>query len=713
LEKYGINITDKAKEGKLDPVIGREDELRRLIQVLSRRTKNNPCLIGEPGVGKTAIVEGLAQRIVSGDVPETLKGKEIIMMDLGMLIAGTKFRGEFEDRLKAFMKEIKNAEGKLILFIDEIHTIVGAGAAEGAIDASNLLKPALARGELHAIGATTIREYQRYIEKDPALERRFQPIMVDEPTIEDSISILRGLKEKYEIHHGLRISDEAIVAAVNLSARYIADRFLPDKAVDVIDEAAAARRLAGESIPKEIDTVRRDITRLEVERQALVREAGKAARIKEIDKKLKELKLKNDELTGAWQGEKSKLERLHSLRQKLEGLKREAEVAEREGNLEKLSQIVYGQLPLAQKDFESYEKKNFGKKNPESREVYLKQSVDEEDVAAVVSTWTGIPLSRMLETETEKLVKIEDVLKGRVIGQDDAVKAVASALRRARAGLSDEGRPLGSFMFLGPTGVGKTELARALAEYMFNDEKAMVRVDMSEYMERHATSRLIGSPPGYVGHDEGGQLTETVRHRPYSLILFDEIEKAHPEVFNLLLQLLDEGRLTDSKGKTVNFRNTIVIMTSNAGSQYLKNASLGFGDEEEGGKASAAAKENYQSRLLEALREHFRPEFLNRIDELVVFNSLTRADIERIVELQLKNVDDKLKERGIKLMLDSGARAHLAKSGYDAEFGARPLKRLIQKLILDPLADKIIRGEVKDGAKIKVSLKNGALAFSA
>ena len=635
LEKYGINITDKAREGKLDPVIGREEELRRLIQVLSRRTKNNPCLIGEPGVGKTAIVEGLAQRIVSGDVPETLKGREIIMMDLGMLIAGTKFRGEFEDRLKAFMKEIKNAEGKLILFIDEIHTIVGAGAAEGAIDASNLLKPALARGELHAIGATTIREYQRYIEKDPALERRFQPIVVDEPSIEDSISILRGLKERYEIHHGLRIADEAIVAAVNLSARYITDRFLPDKAVDVIDEAAAARRLAGESIPKEIDEVRRDITRLEVEKQALSKETGKTVRIKEIDKKLNELKQKNDELTAAWQGEKAKLEKLHELRSRLESLKREAEIAEREGNLEKLSQIVYGQLPAAQKEFDAYEKKHFGRKNIQARASYLKQSVDEEDVAAVVSTWTGIPLSRILESETEKLIKIEDVLKSRVIGQDEAVRAVASALRRARAGLADASRPLGSFMFLGPTGVGKTELARALAEYMFNDEKAMVRIDMSEYMERHATSRLIGSPPGYVGHDEGGQLTEVVRHRPYSLILFDEIEKAHPEVFNLLLQLLDDGRLTDSKGKTVNFRNTIIIMTSNVGSQYLKTGSLGFGEEEEG-KVSAAARENYQARLLEALREHFRPEFLNRIDEIVTFNPLSKSDIERIVELQLR-----------------------------------------------------------------------------
>ena len=734
LEKYAINLSEKAKEGKLDPVIGREEELRRLMQVLSRRTKNNPCLIGEPGVGKTAIVEGLAQRIASGDVPELLKGKQVLMLDLGSLIAGTKFRGEFEDRLKAFVKEIKNSAGQIILFIDEIHTIVGAGAAEGAIDASNLLKPALARGELHAIGATTIREYQKYIEKDPALERRFQPITVEEPSIEDSISILRGLKEKYEIHHGMRISDEAIVEAVNLSARYITDRFLPDKAVDLIDEAAAARRLESESLPKEIDGLRREITRLEVEKQALSQEGQtqrNAERLKEIDAQLAKIKEQNDELSSKWHSEKIKFETLHQLRQKVENLKREAEVAEREGNLERVAQIVYGELPAAEKDFAIFEKKNFGAPSAAARrraaahkganaaaasagtasgdgDRYLKEAVDKEDVAAVVSVWTGIPLKRMLETETDKLIRIEDVLHERVIGQDEGITAVASALRRARAGLSDINRPIGSFMFLGPTGVGKTELARALAEFMFNDEKALIRVDMSEYMERHATSRLIGSPPGYVGHEEGGQLTEMIRHRPYSVILFDEIEKAHPEVFNLLLQLLDDGRLTDSKGKTVNFKNTIIIMTSNVGSQYLRAMSrIGFSAD-----GDAAGEEDYRGKVMESLRQSFRPEFLNRIDEIVVFNPLHRKDIEKIVNIQLATIEERLKERNIKVDVGADARAYLAKEGFSAEFGARPLKRLIQKMILDRLADKIIRGEVKEGGRIKVGFKTDALTFT-
>ena len=546
LEKYAINLTDRAREGKLDPVIGREEELRRLIQVLSRRTKNNPVLIGESGVGKTAIVEGLAQRIISGDVPETLKDKEIIMLDLGSLIAGTKFRGEFEDRLKAFVREIQNAAGRLILFIDEIHMIVGAGAAEGAVDASNLLKPPLARGELHAIGATTIREYQRHIEKDPALERRFQPIMVEEPTVEDTVAILRGLKEKYETHHGLRISDEAITEAVNLSARYITDRFLPDKAVDLIDEAAAARRLETESLPTEIEKMRREMTRLEIERSALQKEgaAKNKARMKEIAAMVEKLKSHNDELSATWHSEKIAFENLHNLRKKIEDLRRNAEVAEREGDLEKVAEILYGSLPQAEKDYKHLEKKQRGGG-------FIKEAVDAEDIAGVVSRWTGIPVNRMLESEAKKLVRIEEALQGRVVGQEDAIKSVASALRRARAGLADENRPLGSFMFLGPTGVGKTELARALAEFMFNDEKSLVRIDMSEYMEKHSVSRLIGSPPGYVGFEEGGQLTEMVRHRPYSLILFDEIEKAHPEVFNILLQILDNGRLTDSKGKII------------------------------------------------------------------------------------------------------------------------------------------------------------------
>jgi ATP-dependent Clp protease ATP-binding subunit ClpB len=732
LEKYAINLTDKAKAGELDPVIGRDEELRRVIQILSRRTKNNPVLIGEPGVGKTAIVEGLAQRIISGDVPEPLKGKQIIMLDLGLLIAGTKFRGEFEDRLKAFMKEIKNTAGNLILFIDEVHTIVGAGAAEGAVDASNLLKPALARGELHAIGATTTREYQRYIEKDPALERRFAPVMVEEPSIDDSIAILRGLKEKYEIHHGLRISDEAIVAAVNLSARYITDRYLPDKAVDVIDEAGAARRLESESIPKEIDKVRREITKLEIEKQALIKEsnAKNSARLKEIEKRLKRYKEENDGLSARWRAEKGKFETLHQLRQKMETLKREVEVAERDGNLERVAEIIYGQLPEASRDFEIFEKKNFGVANLKKKgsssvhakpsgqaadkqedAKFLKEAVDAEDVAAVVSTWTGIPLMRMLETESEKLIKIEEVLENRVKGQNDAVKAVANALRRSRAGLSDENKPLGSFMFLGPTGVGKTELAKALAEFMFNDEKALVRIDMSEFMERHATSRLVGSPPGYVGYEEGGQLTEIVRHRPYSLILFDEIEKAHPEVFNLLLQILDNGRLTDGKGKLVNFKNSIIIMTSNVGSQHLRAMSqIGFKGED--AVEIKNEEEAYRSKIMTSLRDAFRPEFLNRIDEVIIFNPLRQKEIDQIMDLQIAQVQKRLEEHNIKITVDPAVRRHIAKQGFDPEYGARPLRRLMQKMILDALADKIIRGELKDGGKVRINLKENTLVFT-
>lgn len=720
LEKYAINLTEKAKKGELDPVIGREDELHRLMQVLSRRTKNNPVLIGEPGVGKTAVVEGLAQRILAGDVPEPLKGKEILMLDLGSLIAGTKFRGEFEDRLKAFVREIQNSSGRIILFIDEIHTIVGAGSAEGAVDAANLLKPPLARGELHAIGATTIREYQKYIEKDPALERRFQPIMVEEPSLEDSIAILRGLKEKYEIHHGLRISDEAIIEAVNLSARYITDRFLPDKAVDLIDEAAAARRLESESIPKEISKVRKEISRLEVERQALTSEKGTkhGDRVKEIDKELKRLKPQNDDLSARWRAEKMKFETLHQLRQKIENLKRETEIADRDGNLERIAQITYGELPQAQKDFELFEKKYFGspqksarkKAKPGEDEHFLKEAVDKEDVAAVVSAWTGVPLHRILETESEKLVKLEEILRDRVIGQEEAISAVANALRRARAGLSDIHRPLGSFMFMGPTGVGKTELAKALAEFMFNDEKALIRIDMSEYMERHAVSRLVGSPPGYVGHEEGGQLTEIVRHRPYSIILFDEIEKAHPEVFNILLQMLDNGRLTDSKGKVVNFKNSIIVMTSNVGSEYIRALSnIGFSTSDEDKREEVEV--DYKDKIMDSLRGTFRPEFLNRIDDIIIFNPLTPKDIEKIVDIQLGFVEQQLKERQISIVFDKNAKKHLAEQGFDPDFGARPLKRLIQKLVLDRLADKIIRGELKDGGKVKVNLKADSLVF--
>lgn len=707
LEKYAVNLTDRAREGKLDPVIGREEELKRLMQVLSRRTKNNPVLIGEPGVGKTAIVEGLAQRIVSGEVPETLKDKEIIMLDLGSLIAGTKFRGEFEDRLKAFVKEIQNAAGRLILFIDEIHMIVGAGAAEGAIDASNLLKPPLARGELHAIGATTIREYQRHIEKDAALERRFQPIMVEEPSVEDAASILRGLKEKYEMHHGLRISDEAITTAVNLSARYITDRFLPDKAVDLIDEAAAARRLESESLPAELDKIRREITRLEVERSAIAKEtsAKSKTRLKEIEAEVNKLKSKNDDLSADWHGEKIAFENLHNLRKKIEDLKRQAEIAERGGDLEKVAEILYGSLPQTEKDYKNMEKKH------SKASGFIKEAVDADDIAAVVSRWTGIPVFRMLESEAKKLVRIEESLAGRVVGQEDAIKSVSSALRRSRAGLADENRPLGSFIFLGPTGVGKTELAKALSEFMFNDEKALVRIDMSEYMEKHSVSRLIGSPPGYVGFEDGGQLTEVVRHRPYSLILFDEIEKAHPEVFNILLQILDNGRLTDSKGKVVNFKNSIILLTSNVGSQYFKAMSnLGFASL--GEDQTANQESNFREKVMESLRRTFKPEFLNRLDEIIIFNPLHKKEIEKIVELQIELVKEKLKERNIKVNIDPAAKKYIVDNGFDAEYGARPIKRLIQKAILDRLADKIIGGEIKDGDKIKIGFSESAITVS-
>ncbi|MEK9150683.1 MAG: AAA family ATPase [Patescibacteria group bacterium] len=713
LEKYAVNLTEAARAGKLDPVIGRGEELRRLIQVLSRRTKNNPVLIGEPGVGKTAVVEGLAQKIVSGDVPEPLKDREIIMLDLGALIAGTKFRGEFEDRLKTFIKEIQQGAGKYILFIDEIHTIVGAGAAEGAIDASNLLKPALARGELRAIGATTIREYQRYIEKDAALERRFAPIIVEEPSVEDSVAILRGLKEKYEIHHAVRISDEAIIAAVNLSARYITDRFLPDKAVDLIDEAAAAQRLETESLPREIDKIRREITRLEIERQALISGSSKSNQLKKVEKELAGLKKTNDELSAKWHAEKISFEDIHNLRKKAEDLRREAELAEREGNLEKVARIVYGELPAAEKEFKAYEKKYLGVK-PKTKngkkfdERYIKETVDEEDIAGVVSRWTGIPVSKMLESEMEKLSRIEEVLSRRVIGQEEAIKAVSDALRRSRAGLSEEDKPMGSFMFLGPTGVGKTELARALAEFMFNNEKALVRIDMSEYMERHSTARLIGSPPGYVGHEEGGQLTETIRHRPYSLILFDEIEKAHPEVFNILLQVLDNGRLTDGKGKMVNFKNAIIILTSNVASEQFREMSrIGF-------ETPAAKKEKedaseqkqvFRDKVMIELKETFRPEFLNRLDEIIIFNPLAGKEIEKIVDLQLEILKKRLAEKGINAAIDDSLKNYLAKEGFDAEYGARPIKRLIQKFILNNLADRIIRGELKNAKKIKIGFK--------
>jgi len=708
LEKYAINLNEKAKEGKLDPVIGRENELRRVIQILSRRTKNNPILIGEPGVGKTAIVEGLAQRIVLGEVPDALKDKEIIMLDLGSLIAGTKFRGEFEDRLKAFIKEIQNSAGRLILFIDEIHMLVGAGAAEGAVDASNLLKPSLARGELHAIGATTLKEFQRNIEKDPALERRFQPVHVDEPGIEESVGILRGLKEKYERHHGLRISDEAIVSAVNLSARYISDRFLPDKAVDLIDEASAERKLEIDSVPAEIDAIRKQIKLFEIERSALSKEQKTKSRkrVKEIDKELKKIKERDSELSGKWNAEKISFEDFRNLQKRINSLKAEADTAERKGDLERVAEVTYGELPVAEKELKAFEKKYLNRKH--SGGGFLKEAIDEEDVARIVSMWTGIPVMKMLESESDKLIRIEKELGKRVIGQDEAIFSVASSLRRARAGLSDQNKPLGSFMFLGSTGVGKTELAKALASFIFNDEKALIRIDMSEYMERHAVSRLIGSPPGYVGHEEGGQLTEIIRHRPYSVILFDEIEKAHPEAFNILLQVLDNGRLTDGKGRVVNFKNTIIIMTSNIGGDHIRKMSVvGFSS------YSNEPQDNFKEKILESLRERFRPEFLNRIDEIIIFNPLSRQVIEKIAAVQLDELKKRLAEKGIKASFDKSAIEYITENGFDPEYGARPIKRLIQKIILDKLADKIIRGELKDGNKIKIGFQKSELVVGA
>jgi ATP-dependent Clp protease ATP-binding subunit ClpB len=709
LEKYSVNLTQKAREGKLDPVIGRDEELRRVIQVLSRRTKNNPVLIGEPGVGKTAIVEGLAQRVVSGEIPESLRDKEILSLDMGSLVAGTKFRGDFEDRLKAFIKEVQNSAGKIILFIDEIHTIVGAGAAEGAIDAANILKPALARGELRAIGATTTKEYQKYIEKDAALERRFAPVAVDEPTVEDSIAILRGLKEKYEAHHGIRITDEAIVSAVNLSARYISDRFLPDKAIDLVDEAAAARRLEMDSVPDDIERKRRELTRLEIEKKAIASEKNtkNKTRVAELDKKIEELKKETDTLFKTWKSERDASTKIGDAQRKIEELKREAETEERAGNLDRVAKILYGELPALEKDLRASEKKNSAKAKKNS--LFGKEVVDEEDIAQVVGRWTGIPVSKMLESETEKLSRIEDILKQRVIGQDHGVHAVATALRRARAGLSDEQKPLGSFMFLGPTGVGKTELARALAEFMFNDEKALVRVDMSEFMEKHAVSKLIGSPPGYVGYEEGGHLTELVRHRPYSLILFDEIEKAHPEVFNILLQVLDNGRLTDAKGKTANFKNTIIILTSNIGSELFNQsaAGIGFSSVESEEKQKEEQVQEVEGRIRESLKEFFRPEFLNRLDEIIIFNQLSERDIVHIVDIQLRNmVTERMALRGIAVDVDAAVKKYIAREGFDPEFGARPIKRFIQKHILDTLADKIIRQELHGRKKLKVSLKS-------
>ncbi|HIA91644.1 TPA: ATP-dependent chaperone ClpB [Candidatus Saccharibacteria bacterium] len=698
LDKFGQDFTKIAEEGKLDPVIGRDEEIRRVMQVLSRRTKNNPVLIGEPGVGKTAIVEGLAQRIVAGDVPNTLKNKRLIALEIGTLLAGAKFRGEFEERLQSVLSEVEKAAGEIILFIDEMHTIVGAGKAEGAVDAANMLKPMLARGKLHMIGATTLDEYRQHVEKDAALERRFQPVFVDEPSVDDTITILRGLQEKYEVHHGVSITDDALVSAAQLSKRYIADRFLPDKAVDLIDEATSALKIEIDSMPTELDRLKRKIRQLEIERESLKKDKKAKDRKKEIEGEIANLQESAKGLEQRWKHEKDLLDAINQASEKIDGLRAEEERAEREGDLQRASEIKYSQLPKL--DDEIKAKRQELEKIPESERM-LREEVTSEDIAQVVGRWTGIPVSKLLETEAHKLSSLEDQLKNRVVGQDQAVTAVSNAIRRSRAGISDQNKPIGSFLFLGPTGVGKTELTKALAEQLFNDDQAVVRIDMSEYMEQHAVSRLIGSPPGYVGYDQGGQLTEAVRRRPYSVVLFDEIEKAHPDVFNTLLQVLDDGRLTDGQGRTVNFTNTIIIMTSNVGSQAILDASQ---DEDE----------KVQTVIDTALRNHFKPEFLNRIDELVVFNRLGKDLMSNIVEIQLTNVIKHLQEsKNITLDISKEVKEMLAEQGYDPSYGARPLKRLIQQKILDPLALDIIEGKVKENSKVTTNYKNSSVVFEA
>ena len=697
LEKYGRDLTELARQGKLDPVIGRDEEIRRVVQILSRRTKNNPVLIGAPGVGKTAIVEGLAQRIVRGDVPEGLKGKRVVTLDMGALVAGAKYRGEFEERLKAVLKAVHDAQGEVILFIDELHTVVGAGAAEGAMDASNLLKPALARGELHCIGATTLDEYKKHIEKDAALERRFQPVMVDQPSVEDTISILRGLRERYEVHHGVRIKDSALVAAAVLSDRYIADRFLPDKAIDLVDEAAARLRTEIDSMPAELDEITRRVLQLEIEREALKKETDAASRdrLGKLEEELTRLQAEAATLRGQWEREKAAIERPRQLRKRIEEVKVDIEKATRAYDLNRVAELQYGTLAGLERELKEEEERA----QAEGGRRLIKEEVDEEDIAEVVSRWTGIPLSKLMEGEMQKLLRLEEELHERVVGQDEAVRAVADAVLRARAGIKDPKRPIGSFLFLGPTGVGKTELARALAATLFDDEDNIVRLDMSEYMEKHTVARLIGAPPGYVGYEEGGQLTEAVRRKPYSVVLLDEIEKAHPDVFNVLLQVLDDGRLTDGQGRTVNFKNTVIIMTSNIGSQLI----LEVRDADERGY------QRMREQVLEALRRQFRPEFLNRVDEIVVFRALTESELGKIVEIQLEGLRRRLAERRISIEVTDGARAHLAHVGYDPVFGARPLKRVIQREVETPVARLIVAGKLRDGSAVRVDAAGDAL----